>query len=85
LNIPVIAANVPGLNEVVIHNETGLLFEKMNVKDLIEKINLILNNLELKEKLINKAFQLVEKYSYNHFYNQLINLYKTTDDNRKIK
>lgn len=43
-NIPVIASRNGGLQEVIIDQETGLLFESGNSQDLAQKIELTINN-----------------------------------------
>lgn len=75
LGIPVIATNIPGLNEVVINNETGLLFERKNAKDLAEKLNKLIENKELKEKLIKGGYENVKKYNIDDYYKQMLNIY----------
>lgn len=74
--VPVIASNTPGLNEVVIHGATGLLFEVENEKELVNALLRILGDRQYAQCLIEKgklflrdflpSNQLVEKYQ--HFY-----------------
>ena len=47
----VVAAKHGGLCEIVIDNETGLFFEPRNVNDLAEKIELLVLNPDLRNKL----------------------------------
>jgi len=42
--LPVIASNIPGHNELVIDEITGLLFKQWNRKDLIRCINKMINS-----------------------------------------
>jgi glycogen(starch) synthase len=44
LGRPVVASKTGGIPEVVLDKETGLLFEKENVKDLVEKIMFLIQN-----------------------------------------
>jgi PEP-CTERM/exosortase A-associated glycosyltransferase len=47
----VIASNVKALEEIIIDNETGLLFEKDNVKELAEKLKIVLLNEKFRKRL----------------------------------
>lgn len=73
--VPVVAANVPGLNEVVQHNETGLLFEAGNARDLARKVNLLVGDVTLREKLIRGGMREVQNYSLPSYVEKLSNLY----------
>ena len=73
--VPIITSNIPGVNDVIIDNKTGFIFEKLNINNCVEKINYVLN-LEKKEieKVKNNAFSLVLKS-----HNREILLKKYTD------
>ena len=47
----VIGANNTGIKEIINHNKTGLLFQTGNDEDLAVKINLVIKNNELRNKL----------------------------------
>ncbi|MCD4792911.1 MAG: glycosyltransferase family 4 protein [Bacteroidales bacterium] len=81
LGIPVIASDIPGLNEVVINNKTGLLFERKNSKDLAEKINKLIEDNELKAQLINGGYENVKKYDIDDYYNKMLNVYQNLISN----
>ena len=80
LGIPVIASDIPGLNEVVINNKTGLLFKRKNSKDLAEKINKLIEDNELKAHLINGGFENVKKYDIDDYYNKMLNAYQNLNN-----
>lgn len=73
---PIIASNVGGVPEVIKDGYNGLLFEKENVDDLADKINLLLSNRDLTTKLAQNGFEYVQKYmsedSYIENYRQMI-------------
>lgn len=48
---PVIGANHGGLKEIIIHNETGLLFEPNNQKELEFCLETLINNKQLRKEL----------------------------------
>ncbi|MCJ7650870.1 MAG: glycosyltransferase, partial [Candidatus Lokiarchaeota archaeon] len=47
--IPIIASNIGGIAELVIHEKNGLLVEPRNITDLIEKMKIFIENPELIE------------------------------------
>lgn len=49
--LPVLATNVGGIPDMVRHDETGLLYECDNVSDAVEKIKMLLNDKQLRERL----------------------------------
>ena len=65
LGVPAVAYDVPGLCDSVKNNETGLLAEGGNIKDLAEKtIKLLTDNL-LREKLSVNALNYSKQFSWD--------------------
>ena len=58
--VPVVASNIPGCRDVIIHEKTGLLFKTDNVDSLSHEIGRILSNPILAETLRNQARIFVE-------------------------
>lgn len=54
--IPVITNNLGGMAELVTHEKNGLLAEPGNVKDLIEKMNLFIENSNLLDKYSQETY-----------------------------
>lgn len=64
---PAIGSNIEGMDEIIEHNKTGLLFENGNAKDLANKINYIANNpTEAKRMGCNGYKVAIKKYSTNN-------------------
>jgi len=57
---PVIVSSCGALTEIVKHNETGLVFEKGNIKDLAEKLSIMVKEPNLRKKLAENAFKWVK-------------------------
>ena len=74
--IPVIAANVGGLVEIIRHEQNGLKFESENIQDLSSTINFAMENPEILKKLAKTAQKDVKKYSFENFDKDLTNLYR---------
>ena len=62
---PVIAANLPGVREVVKNGENGFVFEVKNEGDLASRINILLNDSGLMNKMGENGRKNAEKY-YDH-------------------
>lgn len=59
----VIGVNAGGTLDIISDGENGLLYEKGNINDLVEKITLIYNNEDIRKKIANNAYE----YSNKHF------------------
>jgi len=63
--VPVVGTNVGGIPDFLKDGETGLFCEVNNPKSIAEKVNQIIENRELREKLIENGKKLVEdKYNW---------------------
>lgn len=76
--VPVIASNVPGLNEVVEDRVTGLLFNAEDSYHLAEQVNALVCNAALGEALVRQGKRFMKTYmepgarlhEYERFYGQ---------------
>jgi len=73
--VPVIASNVPGLNEVINDKKDALFFKPRNYHDLASKIMIIKNNKKLRMKLIKNGLKNVKKYSLTSYIKNLTKIY----------
>lgn len=75
--VPVIISDVPGMNEIVGNEKTGLKFKSEDVSDLISKILYMINNQEKAFSCaINAQQDLRTKYNEDRAYTDYINYYK---------
>ena len=65
LGVPAVAYDVPGLCDSVKNNETGLLAEGGNIKDLAEKTFKVLTDNLLREKLSVNALNYSKQFSWD--------------------
>lgn len=73
-----ICSKVGGLQDQVIHLYNGLLFEPGNVKQLSDSIRLLIKNKELRNKMREKALEVVkQKFSLSVFGERLENIYSS--------
>lgn len=73
---PVIASDIEWLNEIMLHGQNALLFEKQNSKDLSEKILQIYQDENLRKNLIKNGLQEIKKYSLSRYLVDLEALYE---------
>ena len=59
---PCIVTNVAGCNEFIKVNQSGLLVELYNVNDLVDKIELLISNKDMRIKMGKEARKFSEKY-----------------------
>ena len=78
LKIPVVATDVGGVHELVTNNKTGLLVAPNNSTELLDKINYLLNNIELCNTLANNAYKFItENFSWEALLPKYIKLYES--------
>lgn len=76
--IPVVASNIGGNSELVKDNYNGFLFEAGNVRDLKNKVNLLIRDGGIFKKTGENAFKsYVLNYSSDKNYADLIKIYKS--------
>ncbi len=73
----VIATNIGSLKELVINNETGLLFKIKDTSDLKNKIDCLFSNKSKCENFGQNAFDMLNKeYSAKEHYRKLLSLFE---------
>lgn len=71
--LPIVASNWKYNSEILIDGYTGILFESKNTEDLIEKITMLINNVELINKMKKNCILESEKYKDSNVILTLIN------------
>lgn len=72
----VVATRVGSLIEMVVDNETGLLFNLKDSTDLATKINILFSNLDHCRRLGEKGYEKIEnEYGVNVHYAKLMNVF----------
>lgn len=74
----VVGADARAIPVAVGKNERGLLFEANNVEDCAEKIEKVMNNAQLRKKLIVNAQKWVKSYSKKAIAQDWLKLYRET-------
>ncbi len=73
---PVVSFNTTAIPEIVKHGHNGLLAEPKNVEDLRDKIQTLLEDEGLYEKLKKNARSSVEQYTWENSYKKVMEVYR---------
>jgi glycosyltransferase involved in cell wall biosynthesis len=73
--VPVITTNVGGNKELIKHNQTGILIEPNNSKQLLNEILNLFANYTIKNKLTNSAYADVQNYDWKYVGRLYLDLY----------
>lgn len=75
---PVIALDVGGIRDIIINSKTGILIPPNNMLKLIEAINVILTDKELRSNLIRNGYAYaLENFTWQVVGNKFLQLYHT--------
>ena len=78
LKVPVIATNVGGNPELVVHQETGILVPPEDPEKLMIAINNLLDNEESRRNFADNAFEFINKnFSWDVLLEKYTNLYES--------
>jgi UDP-N-acetylglucosamine 2-epimerase len=78
LKVPVIATNVGGIPELVVHQETGILVPPEDPEKLKIAINNLLDNEESRRNFANNAFEFINKnFSWDVLLEKYTSLYES--------
>ena len=78
LKVPVIATNVGGIPELVVHQETGILVPPEDPEKLTIAINNLLDNEESRRNFADNAFEFINKnFSWDVLLEKYTNLYES--------
>lgn len=81
LKIPVIASDLAPIKEIIYNYETGLLFKSGDQNDLSEKLEMIINDPRLTNKISENGFQLIkDKYNIARTVSRYIDIYNSAFD-----
>lgn len=77
-HLPVVATKVGGLQDVVVDGETGFLVPPLNPKALSEKLQILIDNPELRTRMGNAGYQrAMQHYTADRYCQEVENLYLT--------
>ena len=74
--IPVIGSNIPGYNEVIKDGENGMLFNPSFPSDIASKSLILLENREIREKMIKNARRYALGFSWDKIAERVVSFYE---------
>ena len=77
--LPIVASNILAVRNVVENGKTGLLV-KTTPEDFAKAIEKLLNNFQLREKLIKNGLEEVKKYSWNKIIEKFEDVYRSVKE-----
>lgn len=76
MGLPVIASNICGCNEIIIHGVTGLLVEPHNADQLYEAMKLLAENPALRKEMgLKSRIHIAERFSHQDVWDALLQYY----------
>jgi glycosyltransferase involved in cell wall biosynthesis len=77
LGLPVVAAAVGGVPEIVVHGETGLLVERRTAQDYADAVRLLRRDRHLRDRLVVQArCRVKERFSWTAAKRDYLDLYR---------
>jgi len=74
--MPIVATNIPGINEIIVNGETGLLVPPRNPEKLANAIITLLNDNKLRKRMGNAGREKVEReFSWKEIAKKVIEIY----------
>lgn len=73
--IPLICSDAHAIDELVEDGKNGLMFEPENVEELVDRINQVESNRDLRKIIVQNGLLEAEKYSYDSFEENLQRMY----------
>lgn len=74
--VPVVASDVPGMNEILKHGYNGLLFEARQPQQIKEAMLQVMNDQSLADRLVANGRYTTAAYDYCYFEQQLNDIYE---------
>ena len=72
MKVPVIGSNAGGVPEIITNKHNGLLFETKNYVDLQKKIDQMIEDVQLRQKIIHNGYEhSIKYYDYDNHFNKL--------------
>lgn len=64
--LPVIGTNTGGIPELISDGENGMIIKEKNSEDIVEKVNFLMNNPEILQKMALNAREMGVQKSYKN-------------------
>jgi len=71
---PILASNVSSIPEVA--GDAALLFDPYNINEMANKIDRVINDKELRQKLVQRGFERIKKYSWKNTAKEILGVFE---------
>lgn len=75
---PVLLSNIPVFNEI--YGDSALYCESLDIEDISKKLNLLIENQNLRSEIRKKGFKNLLKYSWNNSAKNILNTINSLDE-----
>ncbi len=73
---PIIGTVGEGISDIVVDGENGLLVEPRSVNSIVEKLTLLIENKELRDKIAQNGYETAKKYTWNFNATKTLEVYE---------
>ena len=74
--LSIVSTKVRGSDELIENNVNGFLVEPRNSEELADKIDILINNKEIREKFSFESLKKISKYSWDNVANYYLDTYE---------
>lgn len=74
--LPVLTSNIPCTPDLVLHNKTGVLCEKDNIKEFSENLSILIRDKKLRKKLGEAGYKHIQKFEWRKVIPKYLELYR---------
>lgn len=74
--VPVLVSNAPAMNLMLKEGENSFFFDTGNVEDLTGKIKYLLENSDIRNKVVNNGLEFIKKFKLEKYLIDLENIYE---------
>lgn len=69
--VPIIGSSIPNVSDLINSSQAGLVFEKDNIKDLVEKINTLITNQNLYKQFSQNGLKFSQAFNWPNIIKKL--------------
>ena len=73
--IPIVFKSYPASSDIINNNQNGLLIDYPNISQYVDKLELLINNKNMRVMMANNAIQYLKRFNDKNIYNQWQNIF----------
>jgi glycosyltransferase EpsD len=75
LGKPIVASNIRGHKDLIVHGENGFLFDLPNKSQLVDYLLLLIKNKKMREDFGKRSIEIADKYTLSNTISSMANIY----------